>query len=132
MADEKLVFAFRPAHIAASKPSLSVPPPPTPPGQRTVRPGRTPRPALHGRAAVTWYLPPAELAAAVAGRRGEYHGSQLFGVEPVGKPLLPSSDGAQSRRPFVGRMVVVAVGSTFLTMRERQQVNHLLSHSIYI
>ena len=45
-------------------------------------------------------------------QRTALHGPQLFGVEPVGKPLLHRLDGAQSRRLLIGPDVGRGRGST--------------------
>ena len=55
------------------------------------------------------------------------HGPQLFGGEPVGKPLLHRLDGAQSRRLLIGPDAGRGRGSTSSRHEKRQQAKCLLS-----
>ena len=113
-ADEKLVFAFRPAHrrfkaqlICLLRRHLA--------GRERLPYLEEQRPALHGPGGgrLVFAFHQQKLGGG-CGRVAKVggHGPQLLGVEPVGKPLLHRLDGAQSRRLLVGPDVGRGRGST--------------------
>ena len=103
-ADEKLVFAFRPAHrrfitdfVCLVRRHLA--------GRERLPDLEAQSPALHGPGGgrLVFAFHQQKLSGG-CGRVAEVggNGPQLLGIEPVGKPLLHRLDGAQSRRLLVG------------------------------
>ena len=128
-ADEKLVFAFRPAHrrfiadfVCLVRRHLA--------GRERLPDLEEQRPALHGpgRGRLVFAFHQQKLGGG-CGRVAKVggHGPQLLGVEPVGKTLLHRLDGAQSSRLLIGPDVGRGRGSTSSRHEKRQQAKRPLS-----
>ena len=113
-ADEKLVFAFRPAHrrfkaqlVCLLRRHLA--------GRERLPYLEEQRPAFHGPGGgrLVFAFHQQKLGGGCGrGAKVGGHSPQLLGVEPVGKPLIHRLDGTQSCRLLVGPDVGRGRGST--------------------